>query len=41
MTAFLPPPPVQLAALGEHVVPVGAMELAKTLYYESANINSL
>lgn len=30
MKAFLPPPPVRLAALGEQVVPIGAWELAKT-----------
>jgi glucokinase len=28
MTAFLPPPPVVIAALGKQVVPVGALELA-------------
>jgi glucokinase len=29
MDAFLPPPPVVIAALGKQVVPVGALELAK------------
>lgn len=29
MTAFLPPPPVVIAALGKQVVPVGALELAR------------
>lgn len=29
MKAFLPPPPVYMAALGEKVVPAGALELAK------------
>lgn len=28
MTAFLPPPPVVIAALGKQVVPIGALELA-------------
>ena len=31
MKAFLPPPPVRTAALGEEVVPIGALELAKTI----------
>lgn len=29
MESFLPPPIVQISELGEHVVPIGAMELAK------------
>ncbi|HUS03428.1 MAG TPA: ROK family protein, partial [Chitinophagaceae bacterium] len=33
MQAFLPAPPVQIASLGENVVPIGALELAKKLYY--------
>jgi glucokinase len=31
MKAFLPAPPIKIASLGENVVPVGAMELAKGL----------
>lgn len=31
MKAFFPPPPVYIAALGEQVVPIGALELAKNL----------
>jgi glucokinase len=31
MPAFLPIPPVQMASLGEQVVPIGAVELAKNL----------
>lgn len=31
MKAFLPPPPVQIATLGEQVVPIGALELAKKI----------
>lgn len=31
MHAFLPPPPVCIAALGEAVVPIGAIELAKRM----------
>ena len=34
MKAFLPPPPLQIAALGEQVVPVGALELAKAAVRE-------
>lgn len=34
MTAFLPPPEVRIATLRETVVPVGALQLAKDLYYE-------
>lgn len=30
MTAFLPPPPVVTAALGKQVVPIGALELARS-----------
>jgi glucokinase len=41
MDAFLPLPLVQLATLGENAVPVGALELAKTIYHESAKNNSL
>lgn len=31
MQAFLPPPPIKIAALGEMVVPVGAIELARKI----------
>ncbi len=33
MHAFLPPPPVYIAALGEQVVPIGAIELAKRMIF--------
>lgn len=32
MEAFLPPPPVRIASLGELVVPIGAVELARRAY---------
>lgn len=34
MKAFLPPPPVYIAALGERVVPVGALELARNAFIQ-------
>lgn len=44
MTSFLPPPPVRIAALGRHAVPVGALELARnallTHDQETGKINS-
>jgi glucokinase len=33
MHAFLPPPLILLASLGEQVVPVGALELAKHIHH--------
>jgi glucokinase len=33
MHAFLPAPPVQIATLGEKVVPIGALQLAKNLLF--------
>jgi glucokinase len=35
MKAFLPSPDIEIAALGENVVPVGALELAKTAFIDS------
>ena len=35
MKAFLPSPVVEIAALGENVVPVSALELAKTAFINS------
>lgn len=37
MKAFLPPPPIQISHLGENVVPIGALELAKK--YTDLNTN--
>ena len=37
MNAFLPAPLIQTAALGENVVPVGALELAKQAFRETQN----
>jgi len=37
MKAFLPAPPVMIAALGENVVPLGAAELAKKHIRKTVN----
>ena len=37
MAAFLPAPKIAIATLGENVVPVGALALAKNIYYEIQN----
>lgn len=41
MSSFLPAPAVVTASLGEDVVPVGALELAKKAYYATQGKNSL
>jgi glucokinase len=41
MHAFLPPPLVQIAALRENVVPIGALELAKKAYVSTTETQHL
>jgi glucokinase len=38
MTSFLPPPPVRISALGEQAVPIGALELAKSVLRLNTNV---
>jgi hypothetical protein len=41
MHAFLPPPLVQIAALRENVVPIGALKLAQKAYVSTTETQHL